>query len=57
MDFDIQVSVNITPKDDQGIGNLWFNRKFTLSGERFSDIARKIDAVHDAVGKGLADEM
>jgi len=52
--FDIYVSVNITPaKDDQGYsrdpGMLSFSRRFLISGEKFADLAPKIDAVQDAI--------
>ena len=51
--YDVWVSVNIMPRpDDTGQmppGQLTFSRSFRLEGNRFSDIATRVDALVDAV--------
>jgi hypothetical protein len=56
--YEVTVNVSIKPKDDGSqSGDLWFYRRFTLTGESFSDIAKRIDALYAAIGEGLAGEM
>jgi len=53
--YKVRLTLMITLADDEysSMNNLMFNRSFEFSGERFSDIAPKIDALYDAVEKGL----
>ena len=54
MKYDVTVSINIMPHLDKdgwspASAMLNFTRKFVLSGDRFADIAPKVDAVQDAI--------
>jgi hypothetical protein len=60
--YSVLISASITPQylDSEGRPNysgnsLHFSRTFDLEGERFSDIATRVDALVDAVENAVRD--
>lgn len=49
MKYRVIISVDIRPEGDQAYNSLFFNRGFQLSGDSFSDIATRVDALVDAI--------
>lgn len=56
MKYDVHLSVMIQPADENGRrdpGMLSFSRRFEFTGDSFSAIAARIDALYAAIEKGL----
>lgn len=56
MKYQVNMTVMISPDTDETTYShnmLTFHRRFTFEGERFSDIADRVDALYDAIEQGL----
>lgn len=54
MKYQVTMTLMISPDEDNYSHNmLTFSRRFTFGGEKFRDIADRVDALYDAIEKGL----
>ena len=56
MKYQVNMTVMISPDTEESAYSnnmLTFHRRFTFEGERFGDIADRVDALYDAIEQGL----